>query len=53
MIEDSSDFRLSELDNKILVDIFEDQMSSLGNMFHFCTAKDKLKLLGKNDPLGN
>ena len=33
--------------------VMEDQKSSLGNKFHFCRAKDKLKLLDRNDPQGN
>jgi hypothetical protein len=53
MIMGITDFELFVLDNKNLVDISMGQMISLDNKFHFCMAKDKLKLLDRNDPQDN
>jgi hypothetical protein len=53
MIMGITDFELFVLDNKNLVGISMGQMISLDNKFHFCKAKDKLKLLDRNDPQDN
>jgi hypothetical protein len=53
MIMGITDFELFVSDNKNLVDISMGQKSFQGNKFHFCMAKDKLKLLDRNDPQDN